>query len=154
MPKVEKPLLSREQKAHPVIGRYTAERTRVTEQGEHGGAAADQSARPDGRNVLSEAFDAGRLPVEAGAKGFGSLSHELMTAAGQAFEQSSEAIQNLVQARTVHDVLRAQIDLTGCLMDAQRRYLEAIGRAATQLGAASDDKAAGQQTGLSPSAQP
>jgi hypothetical protein len=153
MPRTEKPLLSREQKAHPVIGRYTAERTRVPEQAEHAGAPAGEQRRPEGNNGLSEAFDADSKPVESATKGFSSLPHELMSTASEAFERSSQGIQSLVQARTVDELFQAQIDLMSCLMDVQRRYVEAIGRAVTQPGAASDDKAAGQQTGPSPSAQ-
>ena len=166
MPRTAKDPHGGVQKARQSVASHAAERTRTEAKHAEGRAQhaegraehaegraqhaeakahASEHKRPDGIGVLGQAFDAAGVPVEEVAKGFGSLSRDLMSAASQAFEQSSQIIQGLMQARTVHDVVRVQIDLTSCLMDAHLRYVEAIGRAATQIGATSGHKEPARQ---------
>ena len=146
MPRTEKDPHGGDEKAHENVARHAAERSRAhAEQVEGRVEARAHEERPDGIAAFSQAFEAGRLPVEEVAKGFGSLSRDLMTIASKALEQSSQAMQNLMQARTMHDAVRAQIDLTSSLMDAHLRYIEAIGRTATQIGGVGAHKAPAQQ---------
>lgn len=146
MPRTEKDPHAGDEKAHENVARHAAERSRAhVEQAEDRVEAKAHEKRADGIAAFSQAFEARRLPVEEVAKGFGSLSRDLMTIASKALEQSSQAAQALMQARTVHDAVRAQIDLMSGLMDAQLRYVEAIGRTATQIGDASAHKAPASQ---------
>ena len=85
-------------------------------------------------NTTREALAGSRTALDEMGSGIDALTRELIGNAGRLFDQSSRTMQDMWQARTIQDVVRLQLDFANALVDAQLRYVEAMGRAASQFG--------------------
>lgn len=139
MPKTERTPQESGSGGHEDAGRHTAERARPDDMLANAGdrilgETLAEKLRGEGAEATREALAGSRTALDEVGAGFDALTRELVGNAGRLFDQSSRTMQDMWQARTVQDVVRLQLDFASALMDAQLRYVEAMGRAASQLG--------------------